>query len=361
LVRGLFANEHGRVNLPPARRRALQELGLRALVKRRFGPQVADGARSIRFAGGAAIAATAEDGVPIGAVFANSPAGLGAAIDLADREGAQHVYFFCELNSPAIARRAAEFALDVSVIDPDGDFQTLEPEVPTPEQPVPDQLWPAAARLSGAGLDVEWEHGILTGEWLGLEVARAALDSSSRDGFTIDVGVGKHDREATTVMFPNGVPDSFLDQTVATVRELRRPDAIPHPANQLAPERWLRAILRRQPGLVGLADVRSGPSPEPRFDLRDRSIAPAWSAEGDGPPVVLACSAGVDPDLVPQAADARRQAPGWVGFVPDGGAPRLRVVVPEGDDHPMVRRLAALLRRPAEVVTVPTDWRHLGG
>jgi len=196
---------------------------------------------------------------------------------------------------------------------------------------------------------------------LGLEVARATLDSSSADGFSIHVGVGKHDREATTVMFPNGVPESFLDQTVATVRELRRPEATSHPANQLAPERWLRAILCRRPGLIGVKELRSGPSPEPRFDLRERSIAPAWSGEAGGPPLIVACSVGVDPDLVPQAADARLQAPGWVGFVPHAGEPRLRIVVPEGDDHPMVRRLAALLRNPAEVVTVPVDWRHLGG
>jgi len=333
---------------------------LRALVKRRFGSPVADGARSVVFAGGAAIAATTEEGVPIGAVFANSPAGLGAAIDLAQREGAQHLYFFCESNSPVIARRAAEFSLAVAVIDPDGDFQTLQPDAPAPEQALPDALRPAAARLAGAGLDVEWEHGVLTGEWLGLEVARAAPDPSG-EGFTIHVGVGKHDREATMVMFPDGVPDSFLDQTVATVRELRRPDASAHPANHLAPERWLRAILRRHPGLVGLSRLHAGPSPEPRVDLRARSVAPGWSDEGDGPPVVVACSVGVDPDLVPLAADARVQAPGWVGFPTAAGEPRLRIVVPEGDDHPMVRRLAALLRHPAEVVTVPTDWRQLGG
>ena len=361
MVRGFLANQHGRVNLPPARRRQLQELGLRALIKRRFGPVVAEGARSVRFGGGAAIAATTEDELAIGAVFADSPTGLGAAIDLAHREGATHLYFFSELNTPAIARRAAEFSLAVSVVDPDGDFQTLEPEVPEPEQPIPERLLPAASRLAGAGLDVEWEHGVLSGEWLGLEVARATPDPSSDEGFVIHVGVGKHDREATMVMFPNGVPDSFLDQTVATVRELRRADAPTHPANQLAPERWLRAILRHRPGLLGLADLRSGPSPEARLDLRKRSIAPAWSSGGDGPPLVVACSVGVDPDLVAQAADARLQAPGWVGFVAGAGGPRLKIVVPAGDDHPMVRRLATLLREPAEVVTVPADWRHLGG
>ena len=82
---------------------------------------------------------------------------------------------------------------------------------------------------------------------------------------------------------------------------------------------------------------------------------------GTAQPLIVACTVGVDPDLVPQAADARRQAAGRVGFVPDGAGCRSAVVVPEGDDHPMIRRLAALLRRPAEVVTVPPAGATSGG
>jgi hypothetical protein len=52
--------------------------------------------------------------------------------------------------------------------------------------------------------------------------------------------------------------------------------------------------------------------------------------------------------LVPLATDAR---------LADGRNPRLVLAVPEGDDHPVTRRLAAALVEPAEVVTVPADWR----
>jgi hypothetical protein len=54
------------------------------------------------------------------------------------------------------------------------------------------------------------------------------------------------------------------------------------------------------------------------------------------------CSAGIDLDLVPFAADARDALGG-----PDT---RLLLAVPEGDDHPVTRELAARLAVPAEVV-----------
>jgi hypothetical protein len=59
----------------------------------------------------------------------------------------------------------------------------------------------------------------------------------------------------------------------------------------------------------------------------------------------VVCSAGIDLDLVPFAADAR-------DAVAEAGA-RLLLAVPEGDDHPVTRELAARLAVPADVVPVP--------
>jgi hypothetical protein len=328
--------------LPPERRRELQQLGLRALLKRRFGAEVSERAAGAPFSGGVALIAG-----DLAAVFADSEKALGSAVDAAAAHGASQLCFFCEHNTRDTARRAAEFRVAVSVIDPEGDFATLEP-APVPDAGVmPEQLAPHAARMRSAGLDVVWEHGILRGEWLGLEVARVG-----DDGF--EVGVGRHDRAANRELHPGGLPDAALDQAVATVRELRRPGAPPHPANQLAAERWLRAIAVRHPSIVGLDVVHPGPAPSERADLRQRSVAPAW-----GDAQVIVCSVGVDPDVVAQAADSRAQARRW----PGGPGPQvsdLTVVVPEGDDHPLTRRLAGLLHHPAEVRTVPAGWRDLG-
>jgi hypothetical protein len=220
---------------------------------------------------------------------------------------------------------------------------------------MPENLAPIVKRLEAAGLEAVWEHGVLTGEWLGLEVARAAVDPDS-SAVRLDVGVGAHDREANRVLYPDFIPESFLDQAVATVRELRRPDAPSHPANVAAPERWLRAVLVRGGGVGGVDGFRVAPPPERRADLRRRAVAPAWGTGAAGEPVVVVCSVGIDPDVVPQAADARAQAPGWPGFPP--GPPRLLLALPEGDDHPLTRRLCAALAAPAEVVTIPAGWRR---
>jgi hypothetical protein len=64
--------------------------------------------------------------------------------------------------------------------------------------------------------------------------------------------------------------------------------------------------------------------------------------------VVVACSVGVDLDVVPSAADARD------ALAPDA---RLLVVLPERDALPVTRRLAGSLVEPAEVVTVPLEFR----
>jgi hypothetical protein len=330
------------LTLPPERRRQLQQLGLRALLKRRFGADVAEGAAPVRFNGGAAVVAG-----ELAAVFADSETALGSAVDTAAARGASQLCFFCEHNTRNTARRAAEFRMAVSVIDPEGDFATLEP-APVPDAGVmPDRFEPDAARMRSAGLEVVWEHGVLRGEWLGLEVARAG-----DDGF--EVGVGRHDRAANRELYPDGPPDAFLDQAVATIRELRRPGAPPHPANQLSPERWLRAIAVGHPSIVGLDAVHAGPTPVERADLRQRAVAPGW-----GDAQVIVCSVGVDPDVVAQAADSRAQARLWPGG-PGPAVTDLTIVVPEGDDHPLTRRLAGLLRHPAHVRTVPAGWRDLG-
>ena len=280
----------------------------------------------------------------VAGVFSDSTAGLGSAVDTAAREGAEELFFFCERNSAVTARRAAQFRLPVSVIDPNGDFEVLDPAPPPILSPMPAALAPCEARMRGAGLEPVWEHDVLRGEWLGLEVARATV---TPDGPLFEVGVGRHDRAANTDIYPDGIPDAFLDQAVATVRELRRPGAPLHPANQLAPERWLRAVLGHRPDLAGLGALHAAPAPTERADLRERAVAPALADR----PVIAVCSVGVDPDVVPAAADARAAlAPGA----------SLVVVVPEGDDHPMTERLVAALTQPGEVRTVTAGWREAG-
>jgi hypothetical protein len=211
-------------------------------------------------------------------------------------------------------------------------------------------LDPRAAAFAGliraAGAEAVVERGVLRGEVLGLEVARVVVDD---DGAYLAVGVGKHDRHAQGLVHADVPTPEVLAQAVATVREHRRAGAPRHPLNRLAPERWLRSSLVEAPALVGAAQLAPVPSPVERDDLRRPAPAPAAGVDDMGNPLLVVCSTGVDVDLVPVAADA------WLS---DTRRPRLVIVVPERDDHPLLRPLAASLRQPAEVVTVSDKWRR---
>jgi len=353
------------LTLQPERRRQLQLLGLRALLRQRFGAAAADAARPVHLVGGVLLVAPVGAGGEVAAMFADQPAALGAAVDGAAREGAERLFFFCESSTPELARRAAQFRLPTVVVVPGGEFEPLAPAPAPVAAPLPYLLVPVVRRLERLGLDVVWEDDVVVGEWRGLEIVRAAIGRVGEStGVVVEAGVGRHDREANRLLHPDGPDDTVITTALATVAALRRAGAPAHPANQLVPERWLRTILRARPGLVGFAALATGPAPGRRETLRDRGVAPLWGLDGDGRPTVVVCSVGIDPDLVALAADARACAPGWPGVPPalaahpDGW--ELVVVVPEGDDHPLTRRLVGLLRRPAEVLTVPAGWRDLG-
>jgi hypothetical protein len=185
------------------------------------------------------------------------------------------------------------------------------------------------------GVDVVHEHGVTSFEVKGLEIGRII------DG-QLAVGVGKHDREAH-LMANSG---ATLEDLAARVHKERRHDVPGSAATSYARERWLRSIAIAHPELVGVGALTPVAPPLPRADLRATSIAPAV---GDG--VVVAFSVGVDADLVPSAADARAM------YAPDA---ELVLVVPEADAVPNTYRLAAALKHPARVVTVPNNWPALG-
>jgi hypothetical protein len=169
----------------------------------------------------------------------------------------------------------------------------------------------------------------------------------------VAVGVGQHDRQARDEMHPGEPLAASLERVVALVRELRVAGAPRHPANMLARERWLRAVLVAHPSLVGAAALRDLASPLPRTDLRLAAPAAAAGTDPHGAPLVVVASTGVDLDLVPTAADAR-------ALHDLAGPPTpLLLVVPEGDDYAVTRELAAGLAAAAQVVTVARDWESL--
>jgi hypothetical protein len=247
-----------------------------------------------------------------------------------------------------IARRAGEMAQPPGIWEVRGRELVAASPASTgpPEETLRASSHAELAELMRAhGAEPVLEHGVLRGEYLGLEVARVV---SGR----LEVGVGRHDRAGRSYVRPDESAGDALDEVVAAVKARRRPGAEPHPANTLARGRWLRSVVCSRPDSVGAVGLGPVSPPVPWVDLPEAGPAPCLGrSASSGAPLMAVCSVGIDIDLVPTAADARlAHCPGA----------ELVLVVPVGDDVPILREMAALLARPAAIRTVPKGWQSFG-
>lgn len=320
---------------------------LGALVTGRWGPPPEGGGRvASPLGGGAAI----RDGAT-GWVLADErpERALGGALAWAHKEGVEDLHVLADHGAGVLARRATAFRRPPTVWVVAGrTLAAAEPEPFAPPMTPAPVVLEVAQPLRARDVDVVIEHGEVFGEVLGLEVARVVTDEF---GTRLEVGVGRHDREAFAMLHGDLAPDDAVARVVATVREHRRPGAPSHPLNRLAAERWLRARLVAEPSLVGATELWAAESPVPRLNVKEAAPAAAVGRDQSGRSVVVVCSTGIDLDLVPAAADVR------LAWAPEA---RLVLVVPERDAHPVTRTLADALAAPAEVVTVAGDWRAPG-
>jgi hypothetical protein len=340
--------------LDAERHAALRGAKLATLVAGQWGP-----ADRQRHALGAAAALTGPGTVAWVLADEAPERALGPALVWAERQGVGELHVVVDGPADAVAtvaRQARLFAPptpEVWAVEGTGLVAGAAMPAPRPsETPAPPEL---VDLLIDAGLEIVAEGGVVRGEINGLEVARI-VHGTTTAGVPIaqpqlEVGVGKADRELTAMVHGGLAPVDQLARVVEIVRRHRRPDAPRHPLNQLVPDRWLRAVLSRNPGAVGLASLRPAAGARPRANLSERGVAIAVGEDAGGVSVVVACSVGIALDLVPSAADAREAI--------DPTA-RLVLAVPERDDHPGTRHLAARLHRPAEVVPVAGDWRAAG-
>lgn len=276
------------------------------------------------------------------------------ALAWAERHDVDDLHLVADEEVATLARRAELFAEGAPLV-----WQVTrqglveaEPLPPLPRKPVPSAP-DLVDLLIDAGLELVVEDGIVRGEINGLEVARIVTGATTA-GVPIgepqlEVGVGAADRELTSMVHGDVPPAEQLERVSKLVRDLRHAGAERHPLNQLAPERWLRAELCRRPQAIGMTTLRPAESARSRRGLRELDIAVATGEADDGRSVVVACSVGIDLDLVPAAADARAAI--------DSGAD-LWLVLPERDDHPSSLRMAARLHDPARIVSVPDTWRE---
>lgn len=277
--------------------------------------------------------------------------GLGSALAWAHQQGGGLAHIVVDGQAAprveAIARQSSFFATSPAVWRVNGrSLVAVSPAPPVQPPAAPHNALALVDQLREAGLDVAIEHGVVTGEILGLEVARVVLRPDG--AAAIEVGVGRNDRELFGMMHGDLPTDEALARVVDSVRRHRRADQPAHPLNRLAGERWLRAHLLTHPGRLAGWSLVAIDGPVARLSLSDRLPAYAAGHDRDGASVVLACSVGIDLELVSSAADARASH--------DPQA-RLVIAVPARDAHAATRRAAAALRDPAEVLPIEGDWR----
>lgn len=270
---------------------------------------------------------------------------LGPSLLWVDRAGASEVEVWATSGAEHLARRAAFFRDPPAVSRVEG--VELVPAEPGPRRTTPEVVPEAApfiALLREAGTEVVDDHGVVVGEYEGLEVARVVAVGGEA---WLEVGVGQADREFEGAFHGQESSVQRIRRVLDVVRGHRAPGAALHPLNRLGRERWLRSRLVADPSLVGARSLEPAPPLRPRTGLTQTLPAPAVGVDGDGTPLVAVVSVGIDLDLVPEAADLRDR------HDPDA---RLVVVLPPRDRIPPVERLVARLRGDNEIRTVTPPW-----
>lgn len=350
----------------------LRQAKLAALVGRAFpddGPL--DGGP---FPGGAAVVARPSAGGATATVLVEAPGArvLGPALIWAVRQGVDRLRLVLgaddpgpevpratEPLAPRVARQGARVTAPVvevwRIVGTDLEAVAAAP-VPERVPPPSEAALDAAAVLRDAGLEVVVEAGIVRGEVLGLEVARIVERTGDASAETVDlsagpvieVGIGRFDREISALMHAGAATAETVTRAAELVRRHRAPGRPTHPLRDLVPERWVRRAVLEDPTLVGAVELAAADTTLAPRSLRERQPAAAVGTDVEGRPLVVVASAGVDPDLVPLAADARDLHDPEAALV---------LVVAGAAPPPSAAVLADRLERPARFVVVPEPWR----
>ncbi len=269
--------------------------------------------------------------------------GLGPALLWMNKHRLQTLNVVVESNADEICRRAELFALDIGVWSAVGDELTAARPAPNePRVQVPIHHLKFMPVIERAGATAVCEYGVLAGEVLGLEVCRVIDDPNSDLGARLEIGIGVHDRELFQMVNGDSPTVESLTKVVQTVLQFRQANADAHPLNRLGAERFFREVLISNPRLVGAHRLTRAEPPTARANLKEP--VPCVAVDDSArPALVVVCSAVVDPDLVPFAADAR------LALRPEAD---LLLAVAPSNVFPSMTLLANSLHRPARFVEV---------
>lgn len=335
------------------RKSQLLSLKLRALVREHIAASqpsrvIADDTlRPAVFSRGAAVV----DGDSAWLLVEEQPArGLGPALLWALKEGHSALHVLAESATGVLVRQAdyLDFPITVWHVDERSLIPAVAEPFPEPRHAETEHEAFIPLILAG-GADPLIEHGVVTGEVLGLEVCRAVTDAVT-GAARLEVGMGAHDREAFALLHGDKPTVEALADVVANVKQHRRPGVLAHPFNRIAPERLLRRLAIENPGLVGATELIECDPPVARTNVLD--IVPCVArgtvqTEGATQDIVVVFTSGADPDIVPFALDARA----FVDHV-HGTVSELIVAMPESHVTPTNRRALELANVPARFVAI---------
>ena len=334
------------------RKSQLLALKLRALVRDHRGRDASDDSlRPAVFARGAAVLDHTLSDATVAWVFVDEQPtrGLGPALLWALKENCAQLNVLAESGTGVIARRAAELNFPIAVWHVDE--RSLIPAVAEPfvePATVDPQHASFLSLIAEGGATPLIEHGIVTGEVLGLEVCRAVNDPVT-GAARLEVGMGAHDREAFALLHGDKPTVSALADVVDNVKLHRRPGALAHPFNRIAPERLLRCLALDSPALVNTDVLEPCDPPVARTNVLDivPCVARGKSSGSAAFDTVVVFTSGADPDIVPFALDARA----YVDQV-HGTSSSLVIAMPESHVTPTNRRALELARRGAKFVAI---------
>ena len=190
-------------------------------------------------------------------------------------------------------------------------------------------------------LEKVYEFGTWSGEIFGLEVLRV-FDNE------IQVGVGKLDREANSLISRGKPVSDVLSSAVEIVRLSRNSESSLHPLSRLVRERWLRADAVANPREYGMESLILLEPLIERKSLRDSMPTAAMGFDEKGEKVLYVFSVGIDIRLVPFIADL------VLLELPD----RVEVVIPNKDILVPIEKSLKFLNIPLTIRGVVGGWER---
>jgi hypothetical protein len=237
------------------------------------------------------------------------------------------------------ARRAQALTCELRVWQmQNGKLERAQPTPHLPRIEVPQSHEQFAATIQDCGALPVREHGVLTGEVLGLEVCRVV---DTPEGPKLEVGVGAIDRETFQLVNSHRTIEDSLTEVVGIVRAHRQPGAPHHPLGKLAGERLLRHRVMSEPSLIGVSTLKPVEPPIPRGGIRESSPCVAVGIDETGGSIVTVFINTVEVDLVGFSIDSLTRENFTNQLVVAGGS---------GSITPSVKKSFQFLGQPARLL-----------